>query len=457
MVKKLLLVIMTLSILLCFGLVACTRVVDPKIATEESYTVSFSIDNPGYGSLSRNVIMDVAKDTTITVEGNTIKIGNVTVTATPKTSNSEFTYAFDSFEYSGTSIAGDVLVTAKFTRTVNEYDVIFKNEDGESLQSSKVKFGEIPAYNGETPTKAETDQYKYTFSSWDKLLTYVTGPVTYTAQFTSEVKVYEVTFKNEDGTILQNTNVPYGEVPIYEGATPTKEGNAENKYAFSSWDKEIVAVTGAATYTAQFVSTTNRYTVSIGVDNPSYGTVSMANIYSVPYGAKITVEGNTIKIGDIVVVANKSKDTAMYKYSFDKFEVAESNVTHNVNVVAKFSRELAKYDVVFKNEDGTVLQSEKITYGELPIYAGAVPTKAETDQYKYEFDGWNSAISQVYSDVTYIARFKAIVKEYTVVFKNEDGSILQSEKVGYGRLPIYKGETPTKEATVQYTFRSIYI
>ena len=44
------------------------------------------------------------------------------------------------------------------------------------------------------------------------------------------------------------------------------------------------------------------------------------------------------------------------------------------------------------------------------------------------------------------------MNEYTITFVNEDGKELQSGKVAYGETPKFKGETPTKDATAQYTY-----
>ncbi len=72
--------------------------------------------------------------------------------------------------------------------TENFYTVIRKNGEASIETDNNVRYGSMPSYNGQTPTKPETQQYKYTFAGWDKDVTAVTGDVTYTAKFNAEVK-----------------------------------------------------------------------------------------------------------------------------------------------------------------------------------------------------------------------------------------------------------------------------
>ena len=67
----------------------------------------------------------------------------------------------------------------------------------------------------------------------------------------------------------------------------------------------------------------------------------------------------------------------------------------------------AQYNIVFKNWDGSVLQSTQVEEGQMPQYTGATPTKPSDSQYSYTFSGWTPQIVAATADATYIATFTA--------------------------------------------------
>ena len=161
----------------------------------------------------------------------------------------------------------------------------FVNDDGTTvLQTLKVPTGDTPAYTGETPTKTATAQYTYTFTGWydgttqygpTDALPAVTGDVTYTATYSSTVNEYTITWKNDDGSTIDTTQVAYGTVPTHADAE--KAATAEYIYTFNGWTPEVVAVNGNATYTATYTSAPNTKTFTVVVPANTVVTVGGVN------------------------------------------------------------------------------------------------------------------------------------------------------------------------------------
>jgi len=112
------------------------------------------------------------------------------------------------------------------------------------------------------------------------------------------------------------------------------------------------------------------------------------------------------------------------------------------------------FTVIWENEDGTVLETdENVSYGTMPSYEGATPVKDADAENSYVFAGWGPEISPVTEDVTYTAVYSESVNSYTVIWQNEDGTVLETdENVPYGTMPSYDGTTPAKASTPQYHF-----
>ena len=63
------------------------------------------------------------------------------------------------------------------------YHVTFLNYDDALLYEVDVLEGHEAVYSGETPTKAEDDEFTYTFKGWDKDLSKITEDVTTKAEY----------------------------------------------------------------------------------------------------------------------------------------------------------------------------------------------------------------------------------------------------------------------------------
>ena len=129
------------------------------------------------------------------------------------------------------------------------------------------------------PTLASTAQYTYTFSGWDDITTGMSASRTVTAEYTSTLRTYTVTWYKYAGASLETqTGVNYGAEVTFSGDIPTwTDSEAQYTYhVFKGWDKS----------TGHIESDTDVYAVWDTITAlPALGTdlkdMSIAQIYGV--------------------------------------------------------------------------------------------------------------------------------------------------------------------------------
>ena len=410
----------------------------PTMAADAKYTYTFVGWNPYVDTVTGNVTYTAAYRADLrfyrvtwyeadgTIRGNEPRaayganIWDMTKSYTPtpptKAADAQYTYTFDHWVNretneaitSASKVTGDTDLDPVFKQELRMYTITWKNDDGTILETDeKVEYGTLPTYDGETPTKAANAQYTYTFKGWTPDVDTVTGNVTYTAVYDSTVNTYTVTWKNENGDVLEtDQNVAYGTVPTYNGATPTKAADAQYTYTFKGWTPAVSEVKGNVTYTASYIRYIRYYRVTwYEADSTIRGNEPRA-----AYGANIwdMTESYT------PTPPTKAAD-AQYTYTFDHWVNRETNeaittasrVTGDTDLDPVFKQELRMYTITWKNDDGTILETdEKVEYGTVPTYDGETPTKAEETRYTYSFIGWDKDVTAVSGDVTYTAQFE---------------------------------------------------
>ena len=104
-----------------------------------------------------------------------------------KTASAQYTYNFAGWDKTVVAVTGTTSYKATYTQTVNKYTVTFYDEDGVSvLDSREWEYGATPSCTD--PTKAEDENYTYTFAGWDKALSAVTGDAAYKAVYNATPK-----------------------------------------------------------------------------------------------------------------------------------------------------------------------------------------------------------------------------------------------------------------------------
>ncbi len=355
-----------------------------------------------------------------------------------KEGDAQFSYEFTGWQPSIVKATEDATYTAKFEQKLNEYTITFKNWDGEVLQSGKLVYGATPSYDGEEPVRDGADGVNYGFTGFLPEITQVVGDAEYTAQFVDTASTFTVIWKNEGEVIETDEDVEWGEMPKYDGETPTKEPDVEFIYTFDKWDKELNVVKGDIVYNATYTKTTRKYTITF-LD----GEGGLLEAIEVEYGAMPEYDGEE---------PYKADDDAQYAYEFSGWTPEITLVNGEATYTATFDTVLRKYTIVFENENGDELQSSEVEYGKMPVYEGETPTKESDEQYNYSFAGWNNDVIAVDGEATYTAIYSTETRKYLIVFVDEDGNELQSGEVEYGAMPEYTGEIPEKAATEEKTY-----
>ena len=384
------------------------------------------------------------------------------------------------------NVTKDTTVNAVYVTVENYHEVRFVAEDGVTLlcEVQYVRYGKdtVEQPSEEGLVKASDAQYDYAFSGWtyesadgsevfvetgDELFGNIDKDYTFKVSYTASVRSYAYTFRDDDGVVLASGTAGYG-TALSEIApeTPTKEATAQYTYAFSHWadaDGATVSlgttVGAAVSLTAVYTATVNSYTVKF-----VYGD-GLEDVQTVEYGKAAKEPTENLE----------KSATATTEYIFQGWENANwLNVTGNMTVNAVYLEVEAYHTVSFYAEDGTTLLSapQYVRYGKdtlvLPDTTQIV--KQQTVSHTFAFTGWDytdkegaeqfishedltSMVNAVDADYTFKAHFEATIRQYTVVFMDDNGTTLKEIKADYGKkIAEIEPETPTKEPTKQYVF-----
>ncbi|OWV01153.1 hypothetical protein B7994_05145 [Fibrobacter sp. UWR2] len=146
--------------------------------------------------------------------------------------------------------------------------------------------------------------------------------------------------------------------------------------------------------------------------------------------------------------------TAQYTYIFKGWDPAISSVAEPAIYMAVFDSVVNKYEVLFKDYDGSILKDAvQYDYGtsSASIVKPINPTRQETAKYTYTFKRWNPTLADVTGNTVYTAEYDSTIRDYQVVFVNGNEE-LQSETVAYGEIPTYNGVEPSKPETAQHAY-----
>lgn len=128
------------------------------------------------------------------------------------------------------------------------------------------------------------------------------------------------------------------------------------------------------------------------------------------------------------------------------------------NQSASYSAEYThdKYTIKFIDADGQTLRETENYYGDSIDASEIKPIHEATQQYSYEFTGWNPELADmVTGSQDYYAVYDTITNKYTVTFYDWDETLLREDTLEFGAAIVYNGQDPVRNTVegVKYTFK----
>ena len=376
-------------------------------ATKNSYTVTWNPNGGNWnGSTDNKVDYVEFEDTVIqpaapTKEGYTFAGWQPTVVETMGAANVEYIAQW----------------------TINQYTINFDSNGGPSVDSITKNFGEAITL----PTPGTWTGY--TFIGWytdvelNNKFVGTTMPLngaTLYAKWTAAAS--SINFETNGGSAVEAITGNFGDA-ITQPADPTNTG-----YTFLGWYTDAAFTTPYTFTTLPATPITvyarweaNTYTITWQLNDgtaTSWGDTFTNWPTSAEYGSVVSIyidfdtpikAGHTFTgfISDQVTVerVDWEGDRAWYRFTMP---------ANDVTIVANYN--VNKYTITFVDDDGTtILGAYEVEYGAMPTIP-ANPTKADTAEWDYTFNGWDNEVVAVSEDKTYKAIYSAVKQKYTITW-----------------------------------------
>ncbi len=307
-------------------------------------------------------------------------------------------------EYKANSIYwGEIEITV-----YNNFTVIFKDSDGSILSSQTVNQGSTA-----TPP-SNPSKIGYTFTGWDKLYNNVTSNLIIMALY--EKNIYNVVFKDSDGTILKTENVEHG-----ANATPPII-DAPNGFIFTSWDKPFNNIENNIIINAQYKKVDYSIKLTSNLEGKLLSTIidlQSGTHLEGEYGLEVTISAETDNF--IFWVINKKIVSYSPGFSFV--------ITANHEIKAYYSQEF-KHAVAYVDSNLTL-----VDFILVENLANASTEKTPSNKPGYTFNGWPETLNVTKDTIIYATYTKTTEESFVNVIGGFiKGSIETTKSVSYGEV-----------------------
>lgn len=168
---------------------------------------------------------------------------------------------FQGWDKDISSVKENLVVKAVYKEVPKEYLIMYFHENGKILGTESVPYGQA-ATQPYHPQKPQTEEYYYIFKGWNNDLSHIEKDTMAKAIFEERQRSFVVHFFHEDGTLLKEENVLYGQA-AQEPEVPEKQQDEVYHYIFDGWDNTFDNIKKNTEVHAVFSSVYNEYKVSI--------------------------------------------------------------------------------------------------------------------------------------------------------------------------------------------------
>lgn len=211
-------------------------------------------------------------------------------------------------------------------------------------------------------------------------------------------------FNTQGGSLISDMVIEEGSVLIMP-TDPTKEG-----YSFEGW---FIDQTLDQAFSSSFLQENkDEETITLYA---KWDLISYSLTYVLQGGQNPEGQPSSYTIEDDYVLLIPTKEGYTFEgwYLEASYNTTVSSIdlgtTGNLTFYAKWEEvivEPTEYTITFKNDDGTILDTQLVTEGHLPVYDGDTPTKPDTEMYTYQFIGWTPDVVVATTNQEYIALYQ---------------------------------------------------
>jgi len=346
-----------------------------------------------------------------------------------------------------TFITSLLLLTSCRSTTMSDFTVTFNGNGGTLISGTEVQ----KVQNASEIVPPTYERMGYNFDGWNKNINTISVDTTVNAKWLEKSKDTSLSIEgfSQDGSLFSfKVN---NDVNIFSYTDKVTISSKSSWKLFSDIEGKIEVVT--KTISLSVGDNTNYILVTSENGEYAFYTVvtRRLNMFTVNFdtdGGTIIPSQQVQEESLIQEVANPEKP----HYTFSSWDYNFSEpVMRNMTVTASYT--INKYEITFKNYDGTTLQKTEWNYNSTPVYFGSTPTRNSTAQYTYTFSGWSPAIVAVTDNQTYMAQFD----ERRIAIFGSYPQARVTDSVLVDQLNIAAGTLPTSANNQTWTSYKYYI